>query len=125
MCVGTILICPTNRTRPSSKFSSIYLAHPLLSHLWMHGGRYHDKAVRGVHFHPSYPLVASCSDDGKLHIFHGMVYSDLLTNALIVPVKIINAHKPVSELGVLDCVFHPTQPWVFSAGADKAVRLFT
>lgn len=78
-----------------------------------------------MNFHRSFPLMASCSDDGKLHVFHGMVYSDLLTNALIVPVKIINAHKPVSELGVLDCAFHPTQPWIFSAGADKAVRLFT
>jgi len=28
-------------------------------------------------------------------------------------------------LGVIDCQFHPHQPWVFSAGADKTIRLFT
>jgi ribosome biogenesis protein ERB1 len=26
--------------------------------------------------------------------------------------------------GVIDCVFHPTQPWLFSAGADKTIMLF-
>jgi WD40 repeat protein len=25
--------------------------------------------------------------------------------------------------GVIDCVFHPTQPWVFSSGADGTIRL--
>lgn len=27
-------------------------------------------------------------------------------------------------LGVLDCVFHPSQPWLFTAGADSVVRLY-
>ena len=89
--------------------------------------RYHQKAVRSVHFHPQYPLFATASDDGKVHVFHSMVYNDLLTNPLIVPVKILHAHQPIpgSALGVLDCAFHPTQPFLFSAGADKAIRLFT
>lgn len=30
--------------------------------------RFHKKAIRNVAFHPSYPLFASCSDDGKLRI---------------------------------------------------------
>lgn len=29
------------------------------------------------------------------------------------------------SLGVLDCEFHPTQPWVFTAGADSTLRLYT
>lgn len=87
--------------------------------------KYHKKAIRGVAFHRSYPLFASAADDGNLHIFHGKVYNDLLTNPLIVPVKILKAHKPVGDLGTLATVFHPTQPWIFSAGADKAIRLFT
>lgn len=78
-----------------------------------------------VAFHSTYPLFATASDDGKLHILHGTVYTDLLTNPLIVPVKIIEAHTPVDDVGVLDTCFHPTQPWIFSAGADKAVRLFS
>ena len=47
--------------------------------------RYHQYAVRGAAFHRSYPLFASSSDDATVHIFHGMVYSDLMTNPLIVP----------------------------------------
>ncbi len=44
---------------------------------------------------------------------------------LIVPVKILKAHKVTKDdLGVLDCVFHPTQPWLFTAGADGVVNLF-
>ena len=31
----------------------------------------------------------------------------------------------VSVSGVLDCQFHPTQPWIFTAGADHMIRLYT
>jgi ribosome biogenesis protein ERB1 len=124
-----------------------------------------------VGYHPHYPLFASCSDDGTVQIFHGMVYSDLMQNPLIVPVKILRGHEITDDLGtayhvphaqkrvcararrkfassgppsffyfssllrhvcicnlqlagVLDCVFHPTEPWIFSAGADATIRLF-
>ena len=36
--------------------------------------RQHKQAVRGVCYHPRYPLFASCSDDGCITICHGMVY---------------------------------------------------
>ncbi len=49
---------------------------------------YHREALRAVCFHPTYPLFASCSDDATVHVFHGMVYNDLLQNPLIVPVKV-------------------------------------
>jgi hypothetical protein len=52
-------------------------------------GRYHKHALRGVAFHRTYPLFASASDDATVHVFHGMVYADLLTNPLIVPVKVL------------------------------------
>lgn len=86
--------------------------------------RYHDFAVRSVAYHPSYPLFASGSDDGTAHIFHGRVYSDLMTNPLIVPVKILKGHERVDSAGVNDIVFHPKQPWAFTAGADTEIRLF-
>lgn len=86
--------------------------------------RYHGHAVRGAAFHPSYPLFASASDDGTAHVFHGMVYADLLTNPLIVPVKILRGHQRVNAAGVLDVKFHPTQPWVFTAGADAMIHLY-
>ena len=30
----------------------------------------------------------------------------------------------VGHEGVLDCVFHPTQPWLFTAGADSLIHLY-
>ncbi|KAH6588131.1 hypothetical protein BASA61_006098 [Batrachochytrium salamandrivorans] len=86
--------------------------------------RFHREAVRQVAFHKRYPLFASSSDDGSVLVFHGMVYNDLMQNPLIVPVKSLKAHKPVSHLGALSCQFHPTQPWLFTCGADGAVKLF-
>ncbi|KAJ3348632.1 Ribosome biogenesis protein 1 [Kappamyces sp. JEL0680] len=86
--------------------------------------RYHTAAVRQVAFHPRYPLFASSSDDGSVLLFHGMVYGDLMQNPLIVPVKTLKSHEVVGSLGVLDIVWHPAQPWVFSCGADKQIKLF-
>jgi len=55
-----------------------------------------------------------------------MVYNDLMQNALIVPVKILKAHEPdkKSGLGAMDCQWHPTQPWVFTAGSEGAVKMW-
>lgn len=47
-----------------------------------------------------------------------------MQNPLIVPVKTLKAHDVINNLGALDCQFHPTQPWIFSAGADKTIKLF-
>uniref|UniRef100_A0A8D0HKG4 Ribosome biogenesis protein BOP1 n=1 Tax=Sphenodon punctatus TaxID=8508 RepID=A0A8D0HKG4_SPHPU len=86
---------------------------------------HHKKALRSVAFHKHYPLFASGSDDGSVIVCHGMVYNDLLQNPLIVPVKVLKGHALTQDLGVLDVVFHPTQPWLFSAGADGTARLYT
>ena len=44
--------------------------------------RYHEAALRGVAYHSRHPLFASASDDGALHVFHGMVYQVLSCYAL-------------------------------------------
>eukprot|EP01116_Phalansterium_solitarium_P006408 TRINITY_DN18705_c0_g1_i1.p1 TRINITY_DN18705_c0_g1~~TRINITY_DN18705_c0_g1_i1.p1 ORF type:complete len:712 (+),score=309.47 TRINITY_DN18705_c0_g1_i1:23-2137(+) len=87
--------------------------------------RYHQLAVRKTVFHKHYPLFASCSDDLTIKVFHGMVYSDLLKNPLIVPLKVLRGPGAVDGLGVLDCQFHPIQPWLFASAADKTIRLYT
>lgn len=87
--------------------------------------RAHQLAVRAVAFHPRLPLFASASDDTAVHIYHGRVYSDLMSNALIVPVKILRGHTTTDRLGTMCVVFHPTQPWIFSGGADGVINLFT
>jgi len=86
--------------------------------------RNHTMAIRGVAYHPRYPLFATCSDDCNAHVFHGMVYNDLAQNPLIVPVKILRGHKEAGGMGVFDCKWHPTQPWLVTSGADATVRLF-
>lgn len=87
--------------------------------------RHHKKAIRSASYHSRYPLFASASDDGTVIVCHGMVYNDLLQNPMIVPVKVLRGHGQAKNLGVLDCTFHPTQPWLFSSGADNTVRLYT
>lgn len=88
--------------------------------------RYHKKAIRAVKFHPGgrYPLFADASDDGSLQIFHGSVTGDMLSNASIVPLKVLKGHKVTGELGVLDVDWHPKEPWCVSAGADGTCRLW-
>ncbi|KNA05010.1 hypothetical protein SOVF_194350 isoform C [Spinacia oleracea] len=81
----------------------------------------HSKDITNVAFHRSYPLFASCSEDGKAYVFHGMVYSDLNKNPLIVPLRILQEQK---GKGVLDCKFHPRQPWLFTAGSDSVIKLY-
>lgn len=89
--------------------------------------RYHSAGVRSIGFHKKYPLFATGSDDGTVHVFHARVFSDYLQNPVIVPVKILKGVHTVTEpghLGVLDSVWHPTQPWLFTAGADGKIALW-
>ncbi|XP_058065929.1 ribosome biogenesis protein BOP1 homolog [Anopheles bellator] len=87
--------------------------------------RLHNSAVRNVAFHLRYPLFASAGDDRSVIVSHGMVYNDLLQNPLIVPLRRLEHHDRVNDFAVFDVVFHPTQPWLFSSGADHTVRLYT
>ena len=87
--------------------------------------RSHELALRAVAYHPRLPLFASASDDATVHVYHGRVYADLMSNPLIVPCKILKGHKITDHLGCMAVAFHPTQPWLFSAGADGQVLLYT
>lgn len=90
--------------------------------------KYHTKALRGVGFHRAWPLLATCSDDGTVHVFHAMVYSDLMKDPFLVPVKVLSGEhtsdKSTGGLGVLAIAFHPILPWLFSAGADHDIVLY-
>lgn len=87
--------------------------------------KYHSAGVRRAVFHPRYPLMATAGDDGNVHIFHARVFNDFVTNPVLVPVKILRAHAVSKEgLGALDCIWHPTQPWIFTGGADGAMSLW-
>ncbi|XP_020580483.1 ribosome biogenesis protein BOP1 homolog [Phalaenopsis equestris] len=84
----------------------------------------HPKDITNVAFHRSYPLFASSSEDCTAYVFHGTVYSDLNQNPLIVPLEILRGHASSKHGGVLDCAFHPRQPWLFTAGADSVIKLY-
>ncbi|KZZ97231.1 bop1 [Ascosphaera apis ARSEF 7405] len=86
--------------------------------------RYHEKAIRSVRYHPHLPLFADASDDGSLQVFHGSVTGDLLSNATIVPLKVLKGHKVTGQLGVLELDWHPREAWCVSAGADGTCRLW-
>lgn len=47
---------------------------------------------------------------------------DLMTNPLVVPLKVLRGHGAAS---IRDVAFHPSQPWLFSAGEDASICLFT
>ncbi|KAJ7095181.1 NUC169 domain-containing protein [Mycena belliarum] len=86
--------------------------------------RYHTRAIRSLAFHPTYPLFASSSDDGAIQVFHSRVYNDLMTDPLIVPLKILRGHTVKEGLGVLQVKWCARQPWLVSGGADGTVSLW-
>ena len=87
-------------------------------------GRYHMRAIRSLQFHPTYPLFASSSDDGTIQVFHARIYHDLMTDPLIVPLRILRGHTVKDGLGVLQVEWVHRQPWLLSAGADGKVDLW-
>jgi ribosome biogenesis protein ERB1 len=87
--------------------------------------KFHYRAVRAVKYHKKYPLFASCSDDATVHLFHHQIFPGSFQEPTIVPLKILKGHKVVNDLGILHIEFHPTQPWIFTCGADGDIILFT
>mmetsp|Transcript_15531 Transcript_15531/g.63327 ORF Transcript_15531/g.63327 Transcript_15531/m.63327 type:complete len:110 (-) Transcript_15531:137-466(-) len=88
--------------------------------------RNHDEAIREARFHPKLPLFADCSDDGTVFVSHGMVYNDLLQNALIVPLKRIDKKSAETpKLRATTLAWHPNLPWLLTASGDKKIYLFT
>jgi ribosome biogenesis protein ERB1 len=61
----------------------------------------------------------------RIHVSTHVPHCGVAQNARIVPVKVLKGHKSSSGLGVLHSVFHPTQPWLFTAGADGRILLYT
>ncbi|KAK8055545.1 hypothetical protein PG993_000772 [Apiospora rasikravindrae] len=86
--------------------------------------RFHPNAIRQVKYSRNFPLFADASDDGTIQLFHGRVHNDLMTDPTLVPLKQLKGHKVVNNLGVMDIDWHPTNPWLVSAGADGTCRLW-
>jgi ribosome biogenesis protein ERB1 len=87
--------------------------------------QYHEGGVTSTHFHQEYPLMASASNDGTIHVFHFKVDNQTLSDAVILPLKVLRGHTKKGTEGVKMVKFHPKQPWVFSTGCDHKVILWT
>ena len=83
-------------------------------------------AISALAFHPRRPLFVACCDDATVHVYHGMVYADLMSNPTVIPLKTFRRVHTVPKTGegVTATCFHPRQPWLFTAGADGDVHLF-
>lgn len=86
--------------------------------------RLHGGAVRAASYHRRYPLFATGGDDPYVVVSHGAVYTSLLQNPLLVPLKQLRAAPQQDGLCVLDLTFHPTQPWLLTARADSTLVLY-
>ena len=82
---------------------------------------FHDKGMRAVAFHSSFPLLATASDDGTVQIFHARVATDDLSKQpLLVPLKKLHA----GDASCTDIHFHPTLPWLFTSTVDAQCKLW-
>ncbi|KAK6034220.1 hypothetical protein COOONC_28278, partial [Cooperia oncophora] len=72
-----------------------------------------------------YPLLATVSDDGTAMVYYARIHVDLFKDNEIYPVKRLRGHTVVDGLSMLDTVWHPTQPWLITAGADGTIALFS
>ncbi|KAJ1374590.1 hypothetical protein KIN20_037302 [Parelaphostrongylus tenuis] len=87
--------------------------------------KHHNSAIRGIAYHKRYPLLATVSDDGTAMVYYARVHVDSFKDNEIYPVKRLRAHQMVDGLSMLDTVWHPTQPWLITAGADGTIALFS
>uniref|UniRef100_A0A0A9Z012 Uncharacterized protein n=1 Tax=Lygus hesperus TaxID=30085 RepID=A0A0A9Z012_LYGHE len=86
--------------------------------------RNHTGVVTRIAFHAKYPLLATSSHDGAVHIFHYTHPDNLLVRPKLIPLKILRPHTQQSGFSVYDCQFHPIHPWIFTAGTQQTARLY-
>jgi ribosome biogenesis protein ERB1 len=96
--------------------------------------KHHQSAIRSVAHHNRYPLLATVADDGTAVIYHARIPRDVIAENEIIPVKRLAAHrqpgeslskKTKSDLTILASVWHSTQPWLLTGGADGKIGLFS
>lgn len=108
--------------------------------------KHHNGSIRSICYHQRRPLLATVSDDATAIIYYAKVSTDLLKDNELVPVKKLVGHhqqlqsviaedengesvekvvKSTQKLAILSAIFHPTQAWLITAGADGRIGLFS
>ncbi|OII71893.1 uncharacterized protein cubi_00701 [Cryptosporidium ubiquitum] len=77
--------------------------------------RYSESAIKQVQFHQGKSMVFSASKDGTINVFHCRMPTDLMSDPLFVPLKVIKGEFSL----ISSAIWHPMQPWIFSAGISK------
>ena len=54
---------------------------------------YHGDKIKEVSYHNNYPLFASCSRNGKLLVYHATISSDMISDPIIVPLKVLKPNS--------------------------------
>lgn len=67
-------------------------------------------------------LFVSGSDDGTLSLFYFNVTED--GSPLIVPLKKLQVTESFDNLGIVSCLFHPTQPWTLSGNSKGEIFIY-
>ncbi|KJH51708.1 BOP1NT domain protein [Dictyocaulus viviparus] len=87
--------------------------------------KHQNSAIRALAYHKRYPLLSTASDDGTAMVYYARIHVDSFRDNEIYPVKRLRAHDMVDGLSVLSTVWHPTQAWLITAGADGTIALFS
>eukprot|EP00922_Rhytidocystis_sp_ex-Travisia-forbesii_P008182 GHVS01012054.1.p1 GENE.GHVS01012054.1~~GHVS01012054.1.p1 ORF type:complete len:321 (-),score=49.86 GHVS01012054.1:165-1127(-) len=84
--------------------------------------RGHKAGVKEVSYHSKQPLMATATSDGLVHVYHSRVFTDLLQNPLIVPLKQLrlSASGPI----VKHICWHPSLPWIFTTLSTSSIALW-
>ncbi|TNJ26684.1 Ribosome biogenesis protein ERB1 [Giardia muris] len=93
---------------------------------------YHTAPIRSLDLHPCGGLLATCSDDGVVHISRivdpplaqrDRVF-DSLREKMLPCVVLAKEQREGDHAGIHRVVWHPSQPWLLSAGTDGQIRLW-
>ncbi|KAI0982817.1 hypothetical protein GJ496_003037 [Pomphorhynchus laevis] len=88
----------------------------------------HKTTVQSLSLHNKLPLLATASNDGKIVITHARVYTDLLKEPLIMPVKVFQLPRIRDDNCLIPRIlmsFHPQYAWILSASSIDTVNEFT
>lgn len=81
--------------------------------------KFHKRAIISVDSSRKYPLMATSSYDGDIHLFHAGVSSDMMSVPTVIPIKILKGTGGVPTI----VKFYPRQPWL-AAVVGREVLLY-